>query len=78
MTIEQFNAMLPVICASLIQMIAESESITEREAIFRLYSSKLYRLLEQENTKLWQYSTSMLYSLLTEERNLGTLSFPDV
>ena len=78
MTIEQFNAMLPVICANLIQMIAESENITEREAIFRLYSSKLYRLLEQENTKLWQYSTSMLYSLLTEERNLGTLSFPDV
>jgi len=32
-----------------------------------LYSSKLYATLEKEETKAWQYSTQMLYSLFEQE-----------
>ena len=34
--------------------------------------------LEQEDTKVWQYSTDMLYSLLEQEERTGEIEFPDV
>jgi len=43
-----------------------------------LYNSKLYAILEQEETKVWQYSTEMLYSLFEQEEEMGKVEFPDV
>jgi hypothetical protein len=34
-----------------------------QEAMLALYTAALYAALEQEETKLWQYSTEALYSL---------------
>lgn len=75
---EQFIAMMPYISSDLVGMIATKNNITEDEAITKLYASKLYALLEQEDTKLWQYSTEMLYSLFEQEEKTGTIIFPDV
>lgn len=75
---EQFNAMIPVISADIAKMIAQKKNISEKEAIVLLYASKLYAVLEKENTKLWQYSTPMLYSLLEQEWDSGTIRYPDV
>lgn len=75
---EQFNAIMPVISADLIGMISEKQNISESEAIKVLYDSKLYAALEQEDTKVWQYSTPMLYSLLEREQKNGEIQFPDV
>lgn len=78
MGLEQFNAMLPVISADIAKMIAQKKNISEKEAIKLLYTSKVYAALEQEDTKLWQYSTPMLYSLLEQEWESGTIRYPDV
>ena len=59
-------------------MIADKQNMSEDEAITKLYSSKLYAMLEQEDTKVWHYSTLMLYELLTEEETTGNIEFPDV
>ena len=59
-------------------MISNKQGISEHDAIYKLYSSKLYDLLEEEKTKVWQYSTNMLYSLLLQEEKTGSISFPDV
>lgn len=75
---EQFIAMMPYISSDLVGMIATKNTVTEGEAITKLYASKLYALLEQEDTKLWQYSTEMLYSLFEQEEKTGTIIFPDV
>lgn len=75
---EQFNAMLPIISADVISMIVAKRGVSENEGIKLLYSSKLYASLENEETKLWQYSTPMLYSLLEQEWKYGTIHFPDV
>lgn len=75
---EQFNAMIPVISADIAKMIAQKKNISEKEAIKLLYTSKVYAALEQEDTKLWQYSTPMLYSLLEQEWESGTIRYPDV
>ncbi len=78
MSQEKFLAILPCICSDLTYMIMCKESISQEEAINKLYASKLYSLLEDEETKVWQYSTPMLYALLEQESQTGTIRFPDV
>ena len=78
MSQEQFAAMMPYISADLVALIAEKQNIPHEEAIKKLYASKLYAALEKEETKVWQYSTQMLYSLLEQEEQTGTICFPDV
>lgn len=75
---EQFTAIMPYISADLVGMIAQKKGISENEAITKLYNSKLYAALEQEDTKVWQYSTDMLYSLFEQEERTGKNEFPDV
>lgn len=74
----QFIAMMPYISTDLVSLIAEKQSISEEDAIKKLYSSKLYAVLEKEETKVWQYSTQMLYSLFEQEEKNGDIRFPDV
>lgn len=75
---EQFEALMPYISADLVAMIAERQNISGEEAIKKLYSSKLYAFLEDEETKVWHYSTHMLYSLFEQEEKTGDIVFPDV
>ena len=75
---DQFAAILPPITDNLVSMIAEKQHIPEKDAVMLLYNSAVYAMLEQEDTKLWHYSTEMLYALLEQEKNGGTLTFPDV
>ena len=75
---EQFAAIMPYISTDQVSLIAEKQRISEKEAIKKLYSSKLYSALEDEQTKVWQYSTQMLYNLFEQEENTGNIQFPDV
>lgn len=75
---EQFAAIMPYISADLVGIIAKKENISEYDAITKLYNSKLYASLEQEDTKVWQYSTDMLYLLFKQEEKTGKIEFPDV
>lgn len=78
MSTDQFNAIIPIISADMVAMIAAKQKISENQAINLLYNSQLYAALENEETKIWQYSTPMLYSLLEQELQIGTIHFPDV
>ena len=78
MSHEQFDILLPLIITDLISMIVDRQKLPEQDAIRLLYHSKLYASLELENTKLWQYSTPMLYSLLEQELSGKGLCYPDV
>lgn len=75
---EQFAAIMPAISSDLIAMIASKQGISEEEAIKNLYSSKLYATLQKEETKVWQYSTDMLYSLYEQELRTGNIQFPAI
>ena len=75
---EQFTAIMPYISADLIMLIAKEKNISEEDAVKRLYSSKLYAMLEDEETKVWHYSTKMLYSLFEQEEQTGDIVFPEV
>ena len=73
----RFEVMLPIITAELVSLIMQEDSIDEDKAINNLYSTKLYELLEKEQTKLWQYSTQMLLELYRREMN-GEFVLPEV
>ena len=75
---DQFAAIMPYISTDLVGMIAKKNKISVNDAITKLYNSKLYAILEQEETKVWQYSTEMLYSLFEQEEETGKVEFPDV
>ena len=75
---EQFNSVFSIIVSDLIKTIIKEEKLSEEEAIEYLYSSKVYKLLENEKTKVWQYSTPLLYNLLKNEKKQGVFSLPEV
>ena len=78
MSQEQFAAILPCITDDFASVISKRLNISEIEAVTKLYRSRLYALLEQEDTKIWHYSTDMLFHLFEQEGQTGMLDFPDV
>lgn len=78
MTNEQFTALVPYVITDLINLISAKQNISEEDAIKKLYSSKLYEMLENEETKLWQYSTQMLYYIFEQQEKREDFEYPDV
>ena len=67
----EFEIVLQTISSGLVGKIMTDKGLDENAAIESLYSSKLYAMLEKENTKLWHYSVPMLYDLFNEELATG-------
>lgn len=74
----KFDAVFPIICADLLKKIAAELNLSYKKAITELYSFNLYEILEKEETKLWQYSTEKLFEKFMQERNNGSITFPEV
>ena len=72
-----FETLLYGITANVVARIAELNDWDEDTAMERFTQSKLYSYLEKEETKVWQYSSTMLAQLFNEERS-GHLSLPEV
>ncbi len=73
----KFHAILPLIVAAITDMIATEYHLDENAAIEKLYSTQLYSYLENEETKLWCYSTYKLFDLFKEEIKTGNLELPE-
>ena len=73
----KFDALLPLIVASLMQKIIEYKKISQDEAFLKLYNSTLYFYLENEQTKVWHYSAEKLFRLFDEDLNTGKLELPE-
>ena len=74
----KFVAIMPRISADLVDYIAMQQNIGEEEALQKLYASVLYSELEKEDTKLWHYSTPMLYQMFLQGEKAGKLEDPYV
>ena len=73
----KFEALLPLIISALIHKIIERKNISHDEAFSQLYSSRLYNVLDHEETKVWHYSAEKLFLLFEEERLTGNLELPE-
>ncbi len=73
----KFNAILPIITAGLADKIMKQFDITEDEALMDLYKTELYAALENEETKVWQYSVEKLFDLYQDEKKNDRLELPE-
>jgi hypothetical protein len=71
------KAMLEFIVPRLIRAIIEDMGVSETDAFTLLYTSTLYEKLDREETKLWHLSVPTLYSMLKEEQEKGTITYPE-
>ena len=69
----KFEALLPLIITSLVQKIIERKRLSHDEAFTKLYGSRLYAALDNEETKVWHYSAEKLFMLFEEELLAGKL-----
>jgi len=77
MDVKKFESVLPVVAASLVNTIMADTGLSENDAMEKMYASFLYAALEIEETKVWQYSVPMLYSLYKSEMATGVLVLPE-
>ena len=70
-------AMLPGITSAVVDLIIERDGMSENDAMRDLYTSMLYQDLENEETKVWHYSTETLYALYKQEKEVGTIVYPE-
>lgn len=71
------KVMLELIVPRLVKKIIETQNITEKEALTAVYASELYRQLEREETKLWHLSVPTLFGLWLEEKETGSITYPE-
>ena len=74
---DRFVALMIMITPNIINKIMHKYGLDEDRAMSLFYKSKVYELLEKEETKLWQYSSEMIVELFDREQN-GRLEFPEV
>ena len=74
---KKFEALLVLIIPEVVRLIIEKYKCDEVTAAREFYSSKVYSLLEQEDTKMWHFSPLTLFNMYDEERKTGTITFPE-
>ena len=77
METQKFEAMLILLVPQVISLIVENYSYDEMTAIKEIYASKVYALLEQEDTKLWHFSARTLFCMFDEEKKTGVFIIPE-
>jgi hypothetical protein len=66
-----------MITPGIIVLLIEKHKLPLEEAADILYNSQLYKVLEDEKTKMWRLGYPILYDLLEEELTTGKITFPE-
>lgn len=72
---KKFEAMLVLIVPEVVGLIVQEHGLNEVTATRAFYESKVYSLLEQEDTKLWHLSPLALFNMYDEEQKTGNITF---
>lgn len=74
---DKFSTLMAVMTPDIINKIMEKYGLDENKAMALFHKSEVYKALENEDTKVWQYSSEMIVELFDREMN-GKLEFPEV
>lgn len=74
---EKFGAVMGILVPQVLRLITENYAYDEMTAANEFYSSDLYALLEQEDTKLWHFSPLTLFNMFDEEKKTGSFTIPE-
>ena len=77
MTAKEFESLMYIITAHTVDKIVARTGWSEDEAMLSFLRSQVYAVLEQEESKAWHFSTTMLAQLFLDEQN-GCLVWPEV
>ena len=65
------NELFDIATGNLCAWVVEKESLTVKEAMRVVYSSKLYEKLQDPETGLYREGPAYLYDMLAEERGIA-------
>lgn len=68
-TQENVHIFIPLKVAKVVERESESKGIDTKQALMNFYNSKVYEILEQEDTKLWYEGVNYLYMGWQMEQN---------
>ena len=74
---KKFEAILTLLVPQVINLICENYPLDEMTASREFYESKVYSLLEQDDTKLWHFSPLTLFNMFDEEKRTGDFQMPE-
>jgi len=74
---DNISPVLAMITPGILSLLMEKRTLSLEEASSLLYNSQLYKVLEDEKTKLWRLGYPLLYDLLEEELATGKITFPE-
>ncbi len=73
----EFDSFIELKIGDITALVIDRKAFDFEKAIEYVYKSGLYRLLIQENTKLWHLSSEKLFDMLVNEKENKQLIFPD-
>ena len=74
---KEHDGMMAVYVPVIIETISRKMDMPHDEALKLFYSSKLYNLYSDEETKVWHFSPICLANLLAHEVKTGELQLPE-
>ena len=74
---KNISSVIAMITPGIITLLMDNRRQSLEEASETLYNSRLYKMLEDEKTKVWRLSYPLLYDLLVEELTTGEITFPE-
>jgi len=74
---KSISSVIAMITPGILKLLIENRKLDLEDASEILYNSRLYELLEDEETKMWRLGFPLLYDLLEEELTTGNITFPE-
>ncbi|MCL2690431.1 MAG: hypothetical protein FWE57_11385 [Chitinispirillia bacterium] len=71
------SSVIAMLTPGILELLIKNRSLGLLEASDLLYNSQLYKILEDEKTKLWRLGFPILYDMLEEELTTGKITFPE-
>lgn len=73
----RLTTVLVLLVPQILSLIIEEYNVDDLRATEMLYTSELYKCLEDEQTKLWHLSANALFELFQEELQTGKITYPE-
>ena len=74
---ERITTALIFLVPQLSELIMAEYKVSDERATDMLYSSELFKTLEDERTKLWHLSAHALFEMFIEEQQTGQITYPE-
>ncbi|MCL2767079.1 MAG: hypothetical protein FWD21_05285 [Peptococcaceae bacterium] len=74
---KSISPVIAMITPGIIHLLMDNRGLSIEDAAETLYNSELYKVLETESTKVWRLSYPLLYDMLTEELDTGSITYPE-